>query len=277
MEPSNEKKDILVYTNEPRTLSVTPDWRIFLGNIEEILAEENLVLTGAVGRWDGVRSGWEPVKSVHDIESFLEDCGTVEVTEDPEGRLHILGIHHDGRNRAELSIVAYGYDPEDEPSGQIDPSRLLPLGYTGRFGSDPAEPGSDWDSPSGYLVEYARSGDMRKMAASDGTTGSDWHGVQSTFGTSFEALKALRKWYERNQDDGDFQIDGYLEDWGNPGSFLVGVSSLWSVDDRWDDVLEFLRDMFTVLRQYPVESRLCFIRSDGDGFTAAIHINEKTP
>jgi hypothetical protein len=112
-------------------------WGEFKENLGSMLDDNNLVLVGKVGRWDGPAYFSERITSgLRTICEYLQDCGTVTVREDDEGRLFIEGVHHDGHNSAEIRILTDEGLESLRDDAVFDPGAegmTKPLRYSDRF------------------------------------------------------------------------------------------------------------------------------------------------
>ena len=120
-------------------------FREFEHDLEELLADCDapVIIHGGIGRWDGTRSGFDPIRSVRDVHDFLKDCEYVTLELTDGGDLFLDGIHHDGHSsgtfryltkegREWVDKVEYG-----EEHGPFDYEKMTrPLDWDDRFGDE---------------------------------------------------------------------------------------------------------------------------------------------
>ncbi len=103
----------LVYGEEPSDEEVwnavwsylETDWAIMSSALDRSFDGANLIISGAVGRWDGRVTGgaiyptWDKF-----IADFGKDCEYFEVKQ-VDGHLYVACSHHDGNNFCEVKVV----------------------------------------------------------------------------------------------------------------------------------------------------------------------------
>ena len=80
------------------------DWEDTKCDLDRFFDGETCILRGSVGRWNGPSTGWNYGDFDKVVWDFLTDCDYVTF-EDSRGHFEITGVHHDGRNFAELRIL----------------------------------------------------------------------------------------------------------------------------------------------------------------------------
>ena len=80
------------------------DWDCAKHDLKQFFDGETVILRGSVGRWNGPSTGWNYGHFDKVVWDFLTDCDYMTF-EDSRGHLEITGVHHDGRNFAELRIL----------------------------------------------------------------------------------------------------------------------------------------------------------------------------
>ena len=55
------------------------------------------MITGSLGRWDGVIEGGDVISSYKEVNDYLGSWWDIEIRED-DNCLTLIGYHHDGRN-----------------------------------------------------------------------------------------------------------------------------------------------------------------------------------
>ena len=80
------------------------DWEDIKQGLYDFFDGETIILRGSIGRWNGTCTGWNYGTFKKVVWDFLTDCDYMTF-EDSRGHFEITGVHHDGRNNAELRIL----------------------------------------------------------------------------------------------------------------------------------------------------------------------------
>lgn len=81
------------------------EYNDFIRDFKRFLQDRKFLLKGTVGTWQGDKDGGMFVFGNMDaIHKLLKDCDYISYYED-NGRLYVMGTHHDGTNHAELRLL----------------------------------------------------------------------------------------------------------------------------------------------------------------------------
>ena len=105
------------YSNYDTDVFDEDEYDDFIQGFKCFIQGRKFLLKGTVGTWQGDNDGGMFVFGNMDaIDKFLEDCDYISYYED-NGRLHIMGTHHDGTNHAELRLLTEKGEEYAEQNG----------------------------------------------------------------------------------------------------------------------------------------------------------------
>lgn len=81
------------------------EWEDAKIQLDNFFDNAKLLLTGNIGRWNGVSSGFDTFDTLDSLLDFaLEDCAYFKIW-DENGHLYVCGSHHDGTVSYEIKIL----------------------------------------------------------------------------------------------------------------------------------------------------------------------------
>ncbi len=80
-------------------------WNLEKERIDEIFADNSVIASGSVERWNGRHSGGQMYSSFDEFfSSFTKDCDYIHLW-DENGHFYVECSHHDGTNCCEIKLV----------------------------------------------------------------------------------------------------------------------------------------------------------------------------